>query len=92
MANPTSATSILSVPVNADECAILEASAQQARTSLSDFVRCKAVEAARAEVFKRTVVTVPPKDWAAFEAWVNRPAEVIPALKKLARVIPSWEG
>jgi uncharacterized protein (DUF1778 family) len=91
MANPRSATSILSVQVNADERAILEAAARQARTSLSDFVRRTAVEAAKAEVLKRTVIVIPAKDCEAFEAWINRPAEVIPALKKLARVIPSWE-
>ena len=83
-------TSILSVRVNPDERAILEAAAEQSRTSLSDFVRRKAVEAAEADVLKRTIVTIPAKDWEAFEAWVNRPAETIPALQKLARVTPSW--
>jgi hypothetical protein len=38
-----------------------------------------------------TIVTIAAKDWEAFEAWINRSAETIPALKKLARVIPSWE-
>jgi uncharacterized protein (DUF1778 family) len=87
----TTNTSILSVRVNPDERAILEAAAEQSRTSLSDFVRRKAVEAAEADVLKRTIVTIPAKDWEAFEAWVNSPAETIPALKKLARVTPSWE-
>jgi uncharacterized protein (DUF1778 family) len=91
MASPTSATSILSVLVNADERAILEAAAEQARTSLPDFVRRKAVEAAEAQILSQTVANIPAKDWEAFEAWVNRPAEVIPALKRLARVVPSWE-
>lgn len=91
MTSPTSTTSILSVRVNPDERAILEAAAEQARTSLSDFVRRKAVEAAEADVLNRTVVIIPAKDWEAFEAWINRPAEVVPALKKLARIVPSWE-
>jgi uncharacterized protein (DUF1778 family) len=91
MTSPTTATSILSVRVNPDERAILEAAAEQARTTLSDFVRRKAVEAAEADVLNRTVVTIPAKNWEAFEAWINRPAEVIPALKKLARITPSWE-
>jgi Protein of unknown function (DUF1778) len=48
-------------------------------------------EAAEAEVLNRTIVTIPAKDWDAFEAWISRPAKTNPALKKLARVTPSWE-
>jgi uncharacterized protein (DUF1778 family) len=84
-------TSVLSVRVNPDERALLEAAAEQSRTSLSDFVRRRALEAAEADVLNRTIVTIPARDWDAFEAWVNRPAETIPALKKLARTSPSWE-
>jgi uncharacterized protein (DUF1778 family) len=91
MENPSPPTSVLSVRVNADERAILEAAAEQSRTSLSEFVRRKALEAAEADVLNRTVVTIPAKDWEAFEAWINRPARTIPALKKLARLPPSWE-
>jgi uncharacterized protein (DUF1778 family) len=87
----TPTTSVLSVRVNPDERAILEAAAEQAHTNLSDFVRRKALEAAEADVLNRTIVTIPAKDWEAFEAWINRPAEVIPALKELAGVTPSWE-
>jgi uncharacterized protein (DUF1778 family) len=91
MTSPASATSILSVRVSPEERAILESAAVQSRTSLSDFVRRKALEAAEADVFNRIIVTIPAKDWEAFEAWVNRPAKTIPALKKLARITPSWE-
>jgi len=91
VANPILSTSILSVRVNPDERAILEAAAEQSRTSLSDFVRRKALDAAEADVLNRTIVTIQAKDWEAFEAWINRPAEAIPALAKLARVTPSWE-
>jgi uncharacterized protein (DUF1778 family) len=84
-------TSVLSVRVNPDERALLEAAAEQSRTSLSDFVRRKSLEAAEADTLNRTIVTIPARDWDAFEAWVNRPAESIPALKKLARTTPSWE-
>jgi uncharacterized protein (DUF1778 family) len=89
--NPSSPTSVLSVRVNRDERAILEAAAKQSRTSLSDFVRRKALEAAEAGVLNRTLVTIPAKDSEAFKAWINRPAKTIPALEKLARVTPSWE-
>ena len=86
------ATSVLSVRVSSDERAILEAAAEQSRTSLSDFVRRKALESAEIEVLNRIIVTIPAKDWGAFEAWVTRPTEAIPALTELARRTPTWEG
>jgi uncharacterized protein (DUF1778 family) len=86
------ATSVLSVRVSTGERAILEAAAEQSRTSLSDFVRRSALESAELEVLNRSTVTIPAKDWDAFEAWVRRPAEAIPALTELARRTPTWEG
>ena len=91
MVDPSSTPSVLSVRVNPGERAILEAAAELAHTSLSDFVRRKALEAAEIEVLGRTVVTIPAKDWEAFEAWIDRPAETIPGLAELARRTPSWE-
>jgi uncharacterized protein (DUF1778 family) len=91
MTNSTSNTSILSVRVNPEERALLEAAAEQARTTLSDFVRRKAVEAAETDVLNRSVVTIPAEDWEKFEAWINRPAETIPALVQLAKVVPPWK-
>jgi uncharacterized protein (DUF1778 family) len=87
----STATSILSVRVNPEERALLEAAAERSHTTLSDFVRRKAVEAAEADVLNRTVVTIPSKNWEAFESWINRPAEAIPALTKLAKVTPPWQ-
>lgn len=87
----THTTSILSVRVTPNERAILEAAAEQSRTTLSDFVRRKSVEAAETEVLNRSIVTIPAKDWEAFEAWVNRPVEDVPGLARLARRVPSWE-
>jgi uncharacterized protein (DUF1778 family) len=91
MKEQTHASSILSVRVTREERALLEAAAEQSRTTLSDFMRRKAVEAAETEILGRSIVTIPAKDWEAFEAWVNRPAEAIPALAELARRRPSWE-
>jgi len=87
----TSATSVLSVRVSPAERAILEAAAEQAHTNLSDFVRRKAVEAAEAEVLNRSIVTIPAADWEALEAWLDRPAETVPALVALARRRATWE-
>ena len=92
MTTASSTTSVLSVRVNAAERAVLEAAAEQAHTSLSEFVRRKALESAETAVLNRTVVSIPAKDWDAFEAWVRRPAKAIPALAELARRKPTWEG
>ncbi len=85
MASLSTATSVLSIRVSPEERALLEAAAVQSRTSLSDFMRRKSIEAAEIDLLNRTVVTIPAKSWAAFETWVHRPAETIPALAKLAR-------
>ena len=83
-------TAVLSVRVNPDERALLEAAAEQARASLSDVIRRKAIEAAEADLLERRIVTIPAKDWAKFEAWANAPARDVPALRKLAKTRPLW--
>lgn len=70
---------------------MLEAAAAQSGTSLSDFMRRKALEAAEIAVLNRSIITIPAKDWVKFEAWLDRSAEVNPALAELARRTPSWE-
>jgi len=77
--------------VSSAEKAILEAAAAHSHATLSEFVRRKALESAEMEVLNRAVVTIPAKDWDAFEAWISRPAKPIPALVELARRTPSWE-
>ena len=42
-------------------------------------------------MFERRVVAIPGKHWKAFEAWANRPAQEIAALRDLARKPPAWE-
>lgn len=83
-------TSVLSVRVSEEERAILEVASDQARTSLSDFVRRKALEAAEMDMMQSPVVRIPAEDWEAFEAWANRPPERIAALEELARIVPPW--
>jgi uncharacterized protein (DUF1778 family) len=63
MPSASSTTSVLSVRVNSAERAILEAAAEQSHTSLSEFVRRKALESAETEVLNRTIVSIPAKDW-----------------------------
>ena len=52
--------SILSVRVSAEERQLLEAAAEKSRTSLSDFVRRTALDAAEIECLERQG---PPHDW-----------------------------
>ena len=83
-------TSVLSVRVDSTERDLLEAAAEQAKTNLSDFVRRKAIEAAELELIGRRTITIPAEDWESFEAWVDAPAEVVPALEELASLTPAW--
>jgi uncharacterized protein (DUF1778 family) len=82
---------IVSVRVSQSERELLEAAAEQARTSLSDFVRRTAVEAAELAIMERRVVTIPAKDWEKFEAWLNAPPKDVPELRKLLGSRPVWE-
>ena len=91
MTGQSQSSSVLSVRVTLEERALLEAAAEQSRTTLSDFMRRKAVEAAECEVLGRRVVTIAMKDWEALETWVKRPAEDHFRLAELARRVPAWE-
>jgi len=88
---PTSTSAILSVRINKTERIMLEKAAEQARTTLSDFVRRKAIEAAELEVLDRRIVAIKAEDWEKFEAWVDAPAKAIPALQRLAATRPLWQ-
>jgi uncharacterized protein (DUF1778 family) len=82
---------VVSVRVSPNERELLEVAAEQARTSLSDFVRRRAIEAAEIEVLERRIVTIPAEHWKKFEAWVGSPAKEVPALGKLAASRPVWQ-
>jgi uncharacterized protein (DUF1778 family) len=84
-------SSVLSVRVSEEERALLEAASEQTRVSLSEYVRRRALDAAEMELFERRIITIPAKDWDAFEAWARRPAEDIPALRELASRAPTWQ-
>ena len=84
-------TTVLSVRVSEEERALLEAASAQSRTSLSEFIRRKALDAAEVDVLERRVVTIPAKDWKAFEAWANRSPRKIAALQALAGKRPAWQ-
>lgn len=81
----------VSVRVSPGERDLLEAAAAQTRTSLSDFVRRKALEAAELELLDQRTITIPTADWERFEAWATAPAKSVPALRDLATTKPVWK-
>jgi len=85
------ATTILSVRVSETERNLLENAARHAHTNLSDFIRKKALESAEMEILARTVVEIPAEKWEEFEAWMDEPSKVIPAVKELLSMKPRWE-
>jgi uncharacterized protein (DUF1778 family) len=82
-------TSVVSVRVSEEERALLEAASELARTSLSEFIRRKALGAADADILQRRIA-IAAKDWEAFEAWKNSPVREIEGLKDLARKAPTF--
>jgi uncharacterized protein (DUF1778 family) len=83
-------TSELSVRLSDQERALLEAASAQAQTTVSDFVRRKAIEAAEIDLLERRGVVIPAKDWKRFEAWAAKPARELPGIKELAHRPPTW--
>jgi uncharacterized protein (DUF1778 family) len=82
---------VLSVRVSPNERLLLEAAAEQYHTTLSDFIRRKAIEAAEADVLERRLVIIPAAEWEKFEAWVDSPAKDVPGLRKLVATPPKWQ-
>ena len=83
-------SSVLSVRLNEEERALLESASAQARTSVSNFVHRKVLEAAETDMLERRIVTIPAKDWERFEAWAAKPARKVAGLEELARRPPTW--
>lgn len=81
----------VSVRVSPGERDLLEAAAAQTQTSLSDFVRRKALEAAELELLDQRTITIPAADWERFEAWATAPAKPVSALRDLATTKPVWK-
>ncbi len=87
-------TSVLSVRVSDAERRLLQDASDDARTSISDFVRRKAIEAAELQLMERRIVTIPAEHWDRIEAWAAAPArkaKALPRLAALAKAKPTWE-
>ena len=94
IADTPASTSVLSVRLSDSERRLLQDASDEMRTSISDFVRRKAIEAAELQLMERRIVTIPAKDWDKIEAWAAAPArkaEALPRLAALAKAKPTWE-
>jgi len=94
VADTPAPTSVLSVRLSDAERQLLQDASEEARTSISDFVRRKAIEAAELQLMERRLVTIPAKDWDKIEAWAAAPArkaKALPRLAALAKAKPTWE-
>ena len=68
-------TTVLSLRVNEDERSLLEIAAHHAHTTLSEFIRRKALEAAELELMEQRIVEIPFAMWEQLEAWLDTPAK-----------------
>ena len=85
-----SSTAILSVRVSPEEKQMLQMAADQSRSTVSEFMRRKTLEAAESELIDRRIVTLPVAAWEAFEARLSEPAKAIPVLQELFQRTPAW--
>ncbi len=88
---PPPSSSVLSVRLSAQERTLLQAAAEQAHTTLSDYVRRKALVEAEMDLMDRRIITIPAEDWDKFMAWAESPPEDVPELRRLAATRPVWE-
>jgi uncharacterized protein (DUF1778 family) len=88
----TASKPALSVRITAIERDLLVLAAKDAHTSLSGFVRRKALEAAEIDVLGARPVTIPTVDWERSEAWASAPAKDVRALRELSAHRPAWLG
>jgi uncharacterized protein (DUF1778 family) len=93
-AETPSSASVLSVRLSDAERQLLQDASDEARTSISDFVRRKAIEAAELQLMERRVVTIPADAWEKIEGWAAtrpRKPKALPRLAALAKTKPTWE-
>ncbi len=88
---PNPPPTVVSVRVSAEERGLLAEAADQAHTSISDFMRSRAVEAAEIEVLGRTVVSIPAETWTDFEAWASAVPRDLPVLRDLLARRLAWQ-
>ncbi|HEY7549670.1 MAG TPA: DUF1778 domain-containing protein, partial [Hyphomicrobiaceae bacterium] len=61
---------------------LLQDASDETRTSVSDFVRRKAIEAAELQLMERRLITIPAEHWDRIEAWAAAPARKAKSLPR----------
>ena len=80
-----STSPVLSVRVSPEEKQMLQVAAEQSRSSVSDFIRRKSLEAAENALMERRIITLSEDDWVSFEDRMAEAPKVIPLVKELFR-------
>jgi len=81
-------SSAANLSVDPEDRAHPDGAADSAQADVAGNVGDMFAEAADLVAMNRPVFTIPAESWEAFEAWLYRPAEDIPALFRLARLKP----
>jgi uncharacterized protein (DUF1778 family) len=88
MRSDTEKTARVNFRVTAEQDRLLREAAALAGTSVSSFVLEPALERAHLVVESEQVTRIPRAVAAAFFEWLDRPAEVVPEMKRLANAEP----
>lgn len=82
---------ILSVRVSPQERDLLQIAANRAHSSVSDFVRHNALEAAAQVLMERRIIQIPAEAWDEIDAYLAAPAKQKPELQSLAHHKTAWQ-
>lgn len=82
---------VLSVRVSSQERALLQVAAERSHSSVSDFVRHNALEAAASLMMDQRVITLSQADWEDLETQLAEPPERKEALVSVMNKKTSWE-
>lgn len=81
----------LNIRVTDTEKALVERAARASHTSASQFVVQAALRSAADVLADQTRFRLPADEWAAFASMLDRPAQVVPALREAAKRRPFSE-
>jgi uncharacterized protein (DUF1778 family) len=79
------------IRLSQQEEAIIKRAASLQRTNPTNFIRQQAVVAAEAVVHDQTRFVVTDEQWRLIEQALNRPAKVLPNLKKRLARLDDWD-
>jgi len=82
---------VLSVRVSPQERDLLQIAANHEHSSVSDFVRHNALEAATQVLMERRIIQIPAEAWDEIDAYLAAPAKLKPELQSLAQQKTAWQ-